>query len=165
MYDTFDQVFAQTREIQRAVAKATCDTTQNMQPLLQESLRGTQEFYAASYRHFMESNTIVSEHTREQFRQMIENQADLLKLGSEILLQSVEQARNAADRNVEQARQTADTVRAVSEKVIDQQRERGIGEKHPQERTIAERVAAERRGGAAASREPVGVSTGSEKGI
>ena len=162
MYETFDQVCTQTREMQRAVTKAASETAQHMQPLLQESLRGTQELCAASYRHFMESNTILSEHAREQFRQMIENQADLLKLGSELLLQSVEQARTAADRNAEQARQTADTVRAVSEKVIDQQR--AIVEKHPQERTIAERVGSERRG-AAGSREAVGVSTGSEKGI
>ena len=117
--NALDQLLAQARAIQKNVNDAATKATEQMHPLIQESIHNASELQATLTKQASE----LTELTAAQAQSAIVHLNEFGKLGQEAAQKTAEQARQTLAQMAEQSKQVVDTMAAAWQ----QARERGTG--------------------------------------
>ena len=107
--DTIEKALASARELQRTVGEAVSKANDQLQPLLQESVKHAQDLQATLRKHAAESGVIA----QQQAQVAMGHLNEYIKTGSEAARQTADQARVAAVRMAEQSRRVVDAATAA----------------------------------------------------
>jgi hypothetical protein len=107
--DTIEKALASARELQRTVGEAVSKAGDQLQPLLQESVKHAQDLHATLSKHAAESGVIA----QQQAEVAMGHLNEYIKTGSEAARQTADQARAAAVRMAEQSRRVVDAATAA----------------------------------------------------
>lgn len=104
--ELFDRALASARELQRNLGDAAAKGTEQMKPLLEQSLKNAQDLQATLSKHAQESGVIAQAHTERALGHLQE----FIRIGGEAVRASSAQAREYATQMAEQSRQAAQSV-------------------------------------------------------
>jgi phage-related minor tail protein len=113
--ERLEKALASARDLQRTVGEALSKANDQFQPLLQESVRHAQDLHSTLSKHAVESGAIAQQQTQVAMGHV----NDYIKVGSEALRQSADQARDAAQKMAEQAKKVVDSTTAAMSKPPD----------------------------------------------
>ena len=107
--DRLEKALASARELQRTVGEALLKANDQLQPLIQESVKHAQDLQDTLSKHASESGAIAQQQTQAAMGHLNE----YIKTGSDALRQSAEQARSAAQQMAEQSKKVVDAATAA----------------------------------------------------
>lgn len=105
--DVADRILSQARELQNTVTKAVSQSTEQMKPLIQQSLNAAQALQQTLSEHAKESASLNQEYANKALGHI----SELMKIGAEALRANAEQARNMTQAMMDQARKTTEDAR------------------------------------------------------
>jgi len=110
--ERLEKMLASARELQRTVGEAALKANDQLHPLIQESVKHAQELQATLGKHAAESGAVA----QAQSQVAMQHLNEYIKVGSDALKQSVDQARTAAQKMAEQSKQIVDSAAAAMSK-------------------------------------------------
>lgn len=110
--DTIQKALASAREMQRSAAEAVAKANDQMQPLIQESLRHAADLQSTLSKQAGERGAMA----QQQAQVALDHLNTYMKMGSDALSQSADQARVVAQQMAEQSRKIVDSATAAMAK-------------------------------------------------
>jgi hypothetical protein len=110
--ERLEKALASARELQRTIGEALLKTNDQLHPVIQESVKHAQELQETLSKHASETGAIAQQQTQAA----MEHLNDYIKVGSDALRQSADQARTAAQQMAEQSKKVVDSATAAMTK-------------------------------------------------
>jgi uncharacterized membrane protein YccC len=108
--ETFEKALASARELQRTIGDAVSKASDQMQPLLQQSVKQAQDLHETLSKHAAESGAVAQQQTQVAMGHLNE----FIKTGSEAMRQSAEQARDTAMKMAEHSKRVVEAAAAAA---------------------------------------------------
>jgi uncharacterized protein YukE len=110
--ERLEKMLASARELQRTVGEAMLKANDQLHPLIQESVKHAQDLQATLGKHASETGAVAQQQTQAA----MEHLNDYIKVGSDALKQSADQARDAAAKMAEQSKKIVESATAAMSK-------------------------------------------------
>lgn len=110
--DTIQKAMAQARELQRTAGEALAKANDQFQPLIQESLKHAADLQSTLSKHASERGAMAQQQTQVA----LDHLNTYMKMGSDALAQSADQARTVAQQMADQSRKVVDSAAAAMSK-------------------------------------------------
>lgn len=108
--DTLQKALASARELQRTASEALSKANDQLHPMIQESLKHAADLQTTLSKHATETGAVAQQQTQAALGHL----SDYMKMGSEALQKSAEQARGVAQQMAEQSRKVVDSATAAA---------------------------------------------------
>lgn len=114
--EIIDNALKNAREMQRTIGDAVEKHRENLTPLIEQSMKSAQEVQTALNKHAKETASI----SQEQTQRALGHLQNFMRLGSEAMRASAEQARTHLQQMVDQSKKAAEsTAEAVGKDARD----------------------------------------------
>jgi hypothetical protein len=108
--DLSDRILSQARELQNTVTKAVSQSSEQMKPLIQQSLNHAQALQKTLSEHAKESAALNQEYANKALGHI----SELMKIGAEALRANAEQARTMTQAMMDHARKTTEDAKSAT---------------------------------------------------
>jgi len=103
--EMIESALKNAREMQRTIGDAVDKHRENLTPLIEQSMKSAQELQATSSKHAQETTSI----TQEQTQRALGHLQNFMRLGSDAMRASAEQARVHLKQMVDQSKKAAES--------------------------------------------------------
>jgi uncharacterized protein YukE len=108
--ETLEKALASARELQRTVGEAVSKASDQLHPLLQQSVQQAQDLQATLAKHAAESGAVAQQQTQAAMGHLNE----FIKTGGEAMRQTAEQARDTAMKMAEHSKRVVEAAAAAA---------------------------------------------------